>query len=58
MSLWLLEQEEFTVGLSVDSVMDLWKEMGTVGTQDPQMEEGVVVGLDVASGYLRASGCF
>lgn len=27
-SLWLLEQEEFTVGLSVDYVMDLWREKG------------------------------
>lgn len=49
MSLWLLEQEEFTVGLSVDSVMNLWREMGTVGPPDPQLEDGVV-GLDVAPG--------
>lgn len=50
-SLWLLEQEEFTVGLSVDSVMNLWREMGTVGTQDPQLEDGVVA-------LYMAPGCF
>lgn len=55
--LWLFEQEQFTVGLSAGSVVDSWTEIGTPGAQDPQLEAGVM-GLDVASRYLKAPSCF
>lgn len=55
-SLWLFEQEQFTVGLSAVQVL-WWTEIGTPGAQDPQLEAGVM-GLDVASRYLKAPSCF